>query len=63
MHEWIKAAVWTPVTCGLASDAEFKQNMKRFSDANDSWTQLITFGSVGMNDYGREAQKNARKVG
>ena len=27
MREWIGDAVWTPVPCGLASDAEFKQNM------------------------------------
>ena len=63
MREWIGDAVWTPVPCGLASDAEFKQNMQRFSDANDAWTQIITYGSVGMNNHGREAQKNARKVG
>ena len=63
MHAWIQDAVWTPVPCGLASDAEFKQNMQRFSDANDAWTQIITYGSVGMNNHGREAQKNARKVG
>jgi hypothetical protein len=43
MHEWIKDAVWTPVPCCLASDAEFKKNMQRFSDANDSWTQFSTF--------------------
>ena len=63
MHAWIQDAVWTPVPCGLASDAEFKQNMQRFSDANDAWTQIITYGSVGMNNHGREAQKNAIKVG
>ncbi len=63
MSEWIEDAVWTPVPCGLASDDEFKQNMQRFSDANDSWTQPITYGSVGMNNNGREAQKTARKVG
>jgi hypothetical protein len=37
--------------------------MQRFSDENDAWTQIITYGSVGMNNHGREAQKNARKVG
>ena len=44
MREWIGDAVWTPVPCGLASDAEFKQNMQRFSDAKDPWTQIITYG-------------------
>ncbi len=47
----------------LAYDVDFKNNMQRFSDANDSWTQFITIGSVGMNTHGREAQMNARKVG
>ncbi len=55
--------MWTPVPCGLASDSEFEKNMQRFSDANDSWTQIITFGSVGLDNHGREARKNARKVG
>ena len=28
MHAWIQDAVWTPVPCGLASDAEFKQKCR-----------------------------------
>ncbi len=43
MQKWIESAVWTPVPSGLASDREFEKNMQRFSDANDSWTQIITF--------------------
>ena len=64
MKNWISSAFsWTPVTGGLASNADFQNNMLRSEDANDAWTRLIIFGSVGMNNHGREAQKNARKVG
>ena len=63
MQEWIESAVWTPVPGGLASDADFKHNMQRSEDANDSWTQFVTFGSVGMNNHGRATQRNTRKVG
>ena len=63
MQAWIESAVWTPVPGGLASDAGFKHNMQRFEDANDSWTQFVTFGSVGMNNHGRATQRNTRKVG
>lgn len=63
MQAWIESAVWTPVPGGLASDADFKHNMQRSEDANDSWTQFVTFGSVGMNNHGRATQRNARKVG
>jgi hypothetical protein len=65
MQKLIESAVWTPVPDVLVSNAEFEQNMQRFSDTNDSWTQLITIGSVWMNNLQvrLEAQKNARKVG
>ena len=63
MQAWIESAVWTPVPGGLASDADFKHNMQRSEDANDSWTQFVTFGSVGMNNHGRATQRNTRKVG
>jgi hypothetical protein len=64
MKNWISSAFsWTPVTGGLASNADFQNNMLRSEDANDPWTQIITYGSVGMNNHRREAQKNARKVG
>ncbi len=64
MKNWISSAFSrTPVTGGLASNADFQNNMLRSKDANDAWTRLIIFGSVRMNNHRREAQKNARKVG
>jgi hypothetical protein len=33
MQKWIEA-VWTPVPGGFASEANFKNNMQRFKDAN-----------------------------
>jgi hypothetical protein len=51
MQKLIESAVWTPVPDGLVSNAEFEQNMQRFSDTNYSWTQLITIGSVWMNTF------------
>ncbi len=63
MKNWISSAfLWSPVTGGLASNADFQNNMKRSEDANYAWTQLIKFGSVWMNNHRHEAQKNARKV-
>ena len=63
MKKWIEDADWTAISGGLASDKDFNINMQKSEDANNAWTRLIIFGSVGMNNHGREAQKNARKVG
>ncbi len=63
MKKWIEDADWMAISGGLASDKDFNINMQKSEDANNAWTRLIIFGSVGMNNHGREAQKNARKVG
>ena len=63
MNKWIDSATWKPVPGGLTSDPDYLSNMRRFQDPDDEWTRLLVFGSIGANNKGRAAEKEARKVG
>jgi hypothetical protein len=41
VKKWIPSALWTPVRGGLASDPEFRADVKRSEDPIDQWTQMI----------------------
>jgi hypothetical protein len=52
---------WKPVPRGLMSDDDFIANMHWFQDPI-AWTWLTVFGSVGVNNAGRNVEGQARKV-
>ncbi len=63
MTKWLPSAVWKPVPNGLASYYEFQDNVRRFLDLCDAWTQIDVYGSVGLDNFGRKEAKIAKQVG
>ncbi len=47
--------MWTPVPGGLASDAEFQDNMQRFEDVDDAWNRSSEFYRGMLSEALREA--------
>ena len=63
MTNWLRDATWNPVSGGLCSNSEFLADMKRADDPSmPGWCKLPIFGELGLNNQGRNAAKNARKV-
>jgi hypothetical protein len=63
MTNWLRDATWNPVPGGLCSNSEFLADMKRADDPSmPGWCQLPIFGELGLNNQGRNAARNARKV-
>ena len=63
LKKWIHSASWKPVPGGLTSNIEFLTNMRKFEDPSDTWTQLMVFGKVGANNFGRSVERKAQQVG
>ena len=63
MTAWIPSATWNPVSGGLCSNSEFLADMERADDPSmPGWCKLPIFGGLGLNNQGRNAAKNERKV-
>ena len=63
MKSWIPSATWNPVSGGLCSNSEFLADMKRADDPSmPGWCKLPIFGTLGLNNQGRNAASNERKV-
>ena len=56
MQKLIESASWKPVPGGLTSDRDFKM-------ISETCAQLYLFGTIGLNNAGREEARIARKVG
>jgi hypothetical protein len=63
INSWIPSATWNPVSGGLCSNSEFLADMKGADDPSmPGWCKLPIFGTLGLNNQGRNAAKNERKV-
>ena len=62
MTKWIPSATWDPVPGGLCSNGEFLADMDRLNDLTLSWYKLPIFGELGLNNRGRTAARDKRKV-
>ena len=63
MKSWIPSATWNPVSGGLCSNSEFLADMKRADDPSmPGWCKLPISGELGLNNQGRNAASNERKV-
>jgi len=52
MQAWFPAS-WSPVPGGLSSNQEFKDNVRRSDDPNNTWAKLSVFGSLSLNNKAR----------
>jgi hypothetical protein len=59
---WIKSANWEPITGGLFSNCEFLNYLDYAESPSKSWYNMPIFSEVGLNNQGRIAEKNDRKV-
>ena len=63
MNSWIPSATWNPVSGGLCSNSEFLADMERANNPSmPGWCKLPIFGELGLNNQGRTAARNERKV-
>ena len=62
MTKWIPSATWDPVPGGLCSNGEFLADMDRADDQSLTWFRLPIFGELGLNNRGRTAARDKRKV-
>jgi hypothetical protein len=63
MTNWLRDATWNPVSGGLCSNSEFLADMERADDPSmPGWCKLPIFGELGLNNQGRIAASNKRKV-
>ena len=61
MQFWFPAS-WAPVSGGLSSNQEFKDNARRSEDPSNTWTKLCVFGSLGLNNTARGEKRQLMKV-
>ena len=59
MQLWFPAC-WAPVPGGLSSNQEFKDNVRRSDDPNNTWTKLSVFGSLSLNNKARRPDAGRR---
>ena len=63
MTNWLRSATWNPVSGGLCSNSEFLADMERANNPSmPGWCKLPIFGELGLNNQGRPAARNERKV-
>ena len=63
MNSWIPSATWNPVSGGLCSNSDFLADMERANNPSmPGWCKLPIFGELGLNNQGRNAARNERKV-
>ena len=63
MKSWIPSVTWNPVSGGLCSNSEFLADMERADDPSaPGWCKLPIYGTLGLNNQGRNAARNERKV-
>ena len=63
MTNWLRSATWNPVSGGLCSNSEFLADMARANNPSmPGWCKLPIFGELGLNNQGRTAARNERKV-
>ena len=56
------AATWDPISGGLCSNKEFLQHMDIANNPSMSWFNMHILGELGLNNQGRMAARNDRKV-
>ncbi len=59
MEMWFPAS-WAPVPGGLSSNQEFKDNIWRSNNPNNTWTILSVFGSLSLNNKARRPDAGRR---
>ena len=52
MQLWFPAS-WAHVPGGLSSNQEFKDNVQRSDDPNNTWAKLSVFGNLSLNNKAR----------
>jgi hypothetical protein len=63
IKKWIEEADWTAIAGGLAGDKIFQRQYAELRRRKQCLDPAHYFGSVWMNNHGREAPKNVRNVG
>ena len=62
MTEWFPDATWAPVPGGLADHPDFLRYMSLVENTAGPWFKLSVFGELGLNNAGRRAARENRKV-
>ena len=62
MTEWLPDATWAPVPGGLADHPDFLRYMSLVENTAGPWFKLSVFGELGLNNAGRRAARENRKV-
>ena len=62
MTQWFPDAKWAPVPGGLADHPEFLRYMRLVENTAGPWFKLSVFGELGLNNAGRRAARENRKV-
>ena len=62
MTEWLPDARWAPVPGGLADHPDFLRYMSLVENTAGPWFKLSVFGELGLNNAGRRAARENRKV-
>ena len=59
---WFPDAKWAPVPGGLADHPDFLRYMSLVENTAGPWFKLSVFGELGLNNAGRRAARENRKV-
>ena len=62
MTQWFPDAKWAPVPGGLADHPDFLRYMSLVENTAGPWFKLSVFGELGLNNAGRRAARENRKV-
>ena len=62
MTGWFSDAKWAPVPGGLADHPDFLRYMSLVENTAGPWFKLSVFGELGLNNAGRRAARENRKV-
>ena len=62
MTQWFPDATWAPVPGGLADHPDFLRYMSLVENIAGPWFKLSVFGELGLNNAGRRAARENRKV-
>ena len=62
MTEWLPDARWAPVPGGLADNPDFLRYMSLVENTAGPWFKLSVLGELGLNNAGRRAARENRKV-
>ena len=62
MIPWFPDAKWAPVPSGLADHPDFLRYMSLVNNTTGPWFKLSVFGELGVNNGGRLAARENRKV-